>query len=229
MEHTEVHGDAGSPIRRRRPRVGWIVAAAVLLVSAACARDESGTTATGGESSEKEAAALATVTEDALPAGFEAAPTATVDGQQMKFDAIPGHYWKVIDDNFAIGLHFQSEKPFKWARDAGDNELLYIVYAVPGSCKGLNFQAGLAAADATAVGKPLPGFDHWHGLVGDKGAGDRGHWLMHIPVRNFTFAGMEGNPFEGKQITSGEPGFIPVCEPAMAENPAMQGMMGGNR
>jgi hypothetical protein len=137
----------------------------------------------------------------------------------------------VLDDNYVVGLHFQSEEPFKWAKDAGDNDLLYVVYSIPGSCKGLNYQAGVASADSTPGGAPPPRVDHWHGLIGDKGAGEKGHWLMHVPVRDFTFGGMPGNPFDGKKISvnSDEPWFIPVCEPAMAENPAMQGQMQGNK
>jgi hypothetical protein len=235
MQHTVVYGDSGSSKRSSRRRLGWILAPlAALLVMAGCGNDDKDA---AGKSGEQQRAQLATeidggktVTEDKLPAGFEPAPTVTIDGQQFKFDTIPGHYWKPLDNGYAIGLHFQSEKPFRWAKDAGDNDLLYLVYAVPGRCRGLNYQAGLAAADATSAGKLQPGFDHWHGLIGDKGAGERGHWLMHLPVRDFTFAGMAGNPFDGKQISiSGQPWFMPVCEPAMQENPAMQGQMQGNK
>lgn len=178
---------------------------AAVLVLAACGGDEDNPGAASGSSK------LATVTEDALPPGFEAAPMVELDGKQWEFDTIPGHYWKVLDDGYAVGLHFQSEDPFRWAEDAGDNELLYIVYAIPGSCPGGNFDKAVGESDVSAVGGVLPGFDHWHGVLG---AGPKqGHWLMHMPVRDFTLAGPPGNPLEGEEIIAGTPEFIPICEP----------------
>jgi hypothetical protein len=171
--------------------------AAFLLLFSACGED-------GG---------AATITEDALPPGFEPAPTVTIDGEELTFDTIPGHYWRVLDDRgFAMGLHFQSEEPFRWAADAEENELLYMVYAIPGNCEpGGNFNEAVQASDASVLGPVLPGFDHWHGLL--EAGPAQGHWLIHIPVRDFTFAGPEGNPLEGEEITGGVPEFIPVCEP----------------
>jgi hypothetical protein len=124
---------------------------------------------------------------------------------------VPGHYWKVLEDRgFAVGLHFQSDKPFKWAEDAPEGELLYIVYAIPGNCGNGSFEQASKARNASIVG-PLPaGFDHWHGLVG---AGPkRGHWLMHTAVRDFTLAGPPGNPMAGTKVEAGQPGFMPVCD-----------------
>ncbi|MEW6473846.1 MAG: hypothetical protein AB1679_16460 [Actinomycetota bacterium] len=225
MQESVMSGDTGSQPRHRH-RIGLVLALAVLLVGAACGNDDE---KAAQEEPEQKTAQLATekaggISEDKLPPGFEPAPMVTIDGQQFKMDTIPGHYWKALDNGYAVGLHFQSEQPFKWAQDAGDNELLYLVYAIPGTCKGLNFTAGLKSAESTPGGAPPPRFDHWHGLLGDKGAGEKGHWLMHLPVRDFTFAGMAGNPFDGKKIsiTNNDPWFMPVCEPAMAENPAMQ-------
>ena len=91
-----------------------------------------------------------------------------------------------------------------------EGELLYMVYAIPGSCGNGSFAQASKAPDATAVG-PLPGgFDHWHALVG--GGSKTGHWLMHIPVRDFTFAGEDGNPMAGTKVEAGIPGFMPVCD-----------------
>lgn len=191
---------------RQISRIGLLLAATAALL-AACGGN-------GGDeniAAPAAAAELATVTEDALPAGFEAAPMVELDGKQWEFDTIPGHYWKVLDDGYAMGLHFQSEEPFKWAEDAEDNELLYVVYALPGSCPGGNFDKAVGASDVSAVGNVPPGFDHWHGVLG---AGPKqGHWLMHVPVRDFTLAGPPGNPLEGEEITAGSPEFIPICEP----------------
>ena len=33
-----------------------------------------------------------------------------------------------------------------------------------------------------------------------------------LDVRDFTFAGPHGNPFEGKRISAGSPKFLPVCD-----------------
>lgn len=193
-------------------------AAAVALVAglvlAACGGDDGSAAVTTASAPE---ALLITsdgkfVTEDELPEGFEKTPTATVLGQELVFDDIPGHYWKVLDDGFAIGLHFQSDEPFAWAKDVAAGELLYIVYAIPGKCPDANFDKGLQNPEATVLGTvPPPGFDHWHGMVG--GGADVGHWLTHIAVRDFTFAGMAGNPMEGMEVKGGNAGFMPVCEP----------------
>lgn len=189
------------------------IALAAGLVLAACGGDDDDSDAA---SATQEADLITNngrlVTEDKLPDGFEKTPTATVLGKELVFDDIPGHYWKVLDNGFAIGLHFQSDEPFAWAKDVPKGELLYIVYGIPGKCTNANYAAGLDDPEATVLGTPPPpGFDHWHGMVG--GGADTGHWLTHIAVRDFTFAGMEGNPFEGKEIKGGDAGFIPVCEP----------------
>lgn len=208
-------GERGT--RRRLWGTGRLAAIAIAagLVLVACGGDDDdGASATTAAPHE---AGLITsngklVTEDKLPDGFEKTPTATVLGQELVFDDIPGHYWKVLDDGFAIGLHFQSDEPFAWAEDIPAGELLYIVYAIPGQCPNANFEAGLENPEATVLGTtPPPGFDHWHGMVG--GGADVGHWLTHIAVRDFTFAGMEGNPMEGMEVKGGNAGFMPVCEP----------------
>ena len=187
----------------------WPAASVLFLLLSACGNDRAEQGAAAGSG----AALGPAITEDELPPGFEPAPTVTIDGQELTFDTIPGHYWKVLDERgFAMGLHFQSEEPFRWAADAENNELLYLVYAIPGSCEpGGNYIAAVEADDSSALGPVPPGFDHWHGLLGAGPA--QGHWLIHIPVRDFTFAGPEGNPLEGEQITGGVPEFIPVCEP----------------
>ena len=132
-------------------------------------------------------AGVASITEEHLPEGFEKAPTVEVGGKKWRFDNVPGHYWKVLDHRgFAVGLHFQSDKPFKWAEDAPKS------------------------ADASIGGRPPAGFDHWHGLVG---AGPKaGHWLLHTAVRDLTLAGPPGNPMAGTKVEAGQPGFMPVCD-----------------
>jgi hypothetical protein len=159
----------------------------------------------------KEGAAATSISEENLPEGFEKTPTIELEGKRWRFDNVPGHYWKVLDDRgFAVGLHFQSDMPFKWAEDVPKGELLYIVYAIPGNCGNGSFAKASKSEDASIVG-PLPaGFDHWHGLVG---AGPKsGHWLMHTAVRDFTLAGPEGNPMAGTKVEAGQPGFMPVCD-----------------
>jgi hypothetical protein len=178
----------------------------------ACGDDDSGEGnggAAGG--SGNEAAAVTSISEDNLPEGFEKTPTVEQGGKEWRFDDVPGHYWKVLDDRgFAVGLHFQSDKPFKWAEDAPKGELLYIVYAIPGNCGNGSFEQAFKARNASIVGPPPAGFDHWHGLVG---AGPkRGHWLMHTAVRDFTLAGPPGNPMAGTKVEAGQPGFMPVCD-----------------
>jgi hypothetical protein len=151
------------------------------------------------------------ITEDSLPPGFSRNPMVTVNGKQWRFDTVPGHYWKVLNDRgYAMGLHFQTDKPFRWAQDARKGELLYIVYAVPGNCGNGNFTQAVKSTNATIQGRVPGGFDHWHGLVGAGPA--QGHWLMHIPVRDFRLAGPPGNPMTGTQITRGIPKFMPVCD-----------------
>jgi hypothetical protein len=178
---------------------------------AACGDDDSDDGNGAAAGSGNEAAAVASISEDNLPDGFEKTPMVEQGGKEWRFDDVPGHYWKVLDDRgYAVGLHFQSDKPFKWAEDVPKGELLYIVYAIPGDCGNGSFEQAPKAENASIVG-PLPaGFDHWHGLVG---AGPkRGHWLMHTSVRDFTLAGPPGNPMAGTKVESGQPGFMPVCD-----------------
>lgn len=194
-------------------RLPWLaIAATAGLLVAACTRGAASSPASPSAGIEGVPEALATVTEATLPAGFEKAPTLDVGGKTYTFDVIPGHYWKVLDPGgFAIGLHFQSAEPFRWARaDVPTGTLLYVMYAIPGSCGTGNYAQAVKAADASIVGSLPPGFEHWHALVG--GGSTIGHWLAHIPVRSFTFAGPPGNPLEGTQVTAGVPGFIPVCD-----------------
>jgi len=184
----------------------------VLLVAAGVA------VACGGDDEGEERAAASQptssqvgITEDNLPPGFSKAPTVEVDGKQYRFDNIPGHYWKVLDPRgYAIGLHFQTDKPFPWAQDVPKGELLYLIYAVPGTCGDGNYAKAVEAPDATAFGPVPPGFDHWHAFVG--GGSRVGTWYTHIAVRDFTLAGPPGNPFEGEKINAGEPKFLPVCD-----------------
>ncbi len=151
------------------------------------------------------------ITEANVPAGFTKAPAVRVNGKQYRFDKIPGHYWKVLGKRgYAVGLHFQTEKPFPWAKDVPKGELLYTIYAIPGTCGNGNYAKAIKAPNATIQGKVPPGFDHWHAF---KGGGSKvGQWFSHTPVRDFTFAGPPGNPFEGKKILAGVPGFLPVCD-----------------
>jgi hypothetical protein len=198
-------------MRTRRGRAGLVGTLVLALGLGACGDDDSGdgNGAAGGAGSE--AAAVASISEDNLPDGFEKTPTVEQGGKEWRFDDVPGHYWKVLDDRgYAVGLHFQSDKPFKWAEDVPKGELLYIVYAIPGNCGNGSFEQASKARNASIVG-PLPaGFDHWHGLVG---AGPkRGHWLMHTAVRDFTLAGPPGNPMAGTKVEAGQPGFMPVCD-----------------
>jgi hypothetical protein len=99
----------------------------------------------------------------------------------------------VLDDRgHAVGLLFQSDKPFKSAEDVPKGELLYFVYAIPGNCGNGSFEQASKARNASIVG-PLPaGSDHWATAWS---APDRsgGHWLMHTAVRDFTLAGPPGN------------------------------------
>ncbi len=186
--------------------VAGLVAAAMIL--AACGGDgDDETNVSAGQAAGGE---FATVTEDALPPGFEPAPMVELDGKEWEFDTIPGHYWKVLDNGYAVGLHFQSEEPFPWAKGVEKGELLYLVYAIAGNCGTGSFERAVKSKDATILGPTPGGFDHWHGLVG---AGPKaGHWLMHIPVRDFTMAGPPGNPMDGTPVKAGTPGFMPVCD-----------------
>ena len=199
-------------MRMRRGHAGLIVMGALALAIGACGGDDD---SDGGGNAAKETptqvAASSSITEDNLPAGFTAAPTVKLDGKEWTFDKIPGHYWKVLDDSgVAVGLHFQSEKPFKWAQDVPKGELLYMVYAIPGTCGDGSFAKAVKSQNASIVGKLPAGFDHWHALVGGKSK--TGHWLMHTAVRDFTLAGPPGNPMTGTKVKAGNPGFMPVCD-----------------
>jgi hypothetical protein len=198
-------------MRTRRGRAGLLGVLVLALGLAACADDDSDDGNGAAAGSAEEAAAVASISEDNLPEGFEKTPTVEQGGKEWRFDEVPGHYWKVLDElGYAVGLHFQSDEPFKWAEDVPKGELLYIVYAIPGNCGNGSFEQASKARNASIVG-PLPaGFDHWHGLVG---AGPkRGHWLMHTAVRDFTLAGPPGNPMAGTKVEAGQPGFMPVCD-----------------
>jgi hypothetical protein len=200
-------------MRMRRGHAGLLGILVLALGLAACGGDDDSGDGNGAaaEGSGSETAAVVSISEENLPEGFEKTPTVEQDGKEWRFDDVPGHYWKVLDDRgFAVGLHFQSDKPFKWAEDVPKGELLYIVYAIPGNCGNGSFERASQARNASIVG-PLPaGFDHWHGLVG---AGPKsGHWLMHTAVRDFTLAGPPGNPMAGTKVEAGQPGFMPVCD-----------------
>ena len=165
----------------------------------------------GGEARATTVAAAPGITEANLPAGFTKAPAVNVNGKPYRFAAIPGHYWKVLDKRgYAVGLHFQTDKPFPWAKGVAKGELLYLIYAIPGTCGDGNYAKAVKAPNATIQGKVPPGFDHWHAFQG--GGSKVGTWYTHIPVRDFTFAGPPGNPFEGKRISAGSPKFLPVCD-----------------
>jgi hypothetical protein len=197
----------------RRGGAGLLAILVLALGLGACGGDDDSGDGNGAaaEGSGNGAAAVVSISEENLPEGFEKTPTIELDGKEWRFDDVPGHYWKVLDDRgFAVGLHFQSDKPFKWAEDVPKGELLYMVYAIPGNCGNGSFESASKAKNASIVG-PLPaGFDHWHGLVG---AGPkRGHWLLHTAVRDFTLAGPPGNPMAGTKVEAGQPGFMPVCD-----------------
>lgn len=188
---------------RKRVIMGIAAAAAVAAVAAAALG--------GGEARATPAAVAPGITEASLPAGFTKSPAVTVGGKRYRFDAIPGHYWKVLDrSGYAVGLHFQTDEPFPWAKDVPKGELLYLIYAIPGTCGDGNYAKAVKAPNATIQGKVPPGFDHWHALQG--GGSKVGNWYMHVAVRNFTFAGPPGNPFEGKPVAAGNPKFLPVCD-----------------
>jgi hypothetical protein len=198
-------------MRTRRGRAGLLGIVVLALGLAACGDDDSDDGNGAAAGSGNEAAAVASISEENLPDGFEKTPTVEQGGKEWRFDDVPGHYWKVLDDRgYAVGMHFQSDEPFKWAEDVPKGELLYIVYAIPGNCGNGSFEQASKARNASIVG-PLPaGFDHWHGLVG---AGPkRGHWLLHTAVRDFTLAGPPGNPMAGTKVEAGQPGFMPVCD-----------------
>ena|SRR5215207_3335371 len=199
-------------MRTRRGRAGLLGILVLALGLGACGGDDDSDDGDGAAAgSGNEAAAVASISADNLPDGFEKTPTVEQGGKEWRFDDVPGHYWKVLDERgYAVGLHFQSDQPFKWAEDVPKGELLYIVYAIPGNCGNGSFEQASKARNASIVG-PLPaGFDHWHGLVG---AGPkRGHWLMHTAVRDFTLAGPPGNPMAGTKVEAGQPGFMPVCD-----------------
>lgn len=194
-------------MRTRRRHLAQLGALVLTTIVAGC----------GGDDDEDSAdrplaqAASAAITEDDVPDGFTRQPSVTLDGKRWRFDNVPGHYWKVLDDRgFAMALHFQTDKPFKWAQDAEKGQLLYIVYAVPGNCGDGNFNRAVKSRTATIDGPVPGGFDHWHALIGGKSR--VGHWLMHIPVRDFKLAGPPGNPMTGTKITRGTPKFMPVCD-----------------
>lgn len=151
------------------------------------------------------------ITETNLPPGFTATPSVVSGGKRYRFAAIPGHYWKLLDrSGFAVGLHFQTATPFPWAKGVPKGQLLYLVYAIPGTCGDGNYAKAVRAKNATVYGKVPPGFDHWHAFQG--GGSTVGTWYTHIPVRSFTLAGPPGNPAAGTRITAGTPKFIPVCD-----------------
>jgi hypothetical protein len=151
------------------------------------------------------------ITESNLPPGFSKSPTVVINGKRWRFDSVPGHYWKVLNNKgFALALHFQTDTPFPWAKDVPKGELLYIIYAIPGNCGNGNYGKAVRSPVASIFGKLPPGFDHWHGFVG--GGSKVGTWLLHIPVREFRFGGPADNPFEGKPVMAGIPGFLPVCD-----------------
>lgn len=181
---------------------------AATLAIAGCGEGGEETSA-GGQ--ERASAGLESITEDNVPAGFEPAPEVKVDGQTMRFDEIPGHYWHLLDDDgTAVGFHFQEEGEAPSAEGVEPGELLYIVQAIPGNCGDGNYGEAIESADATEGGGVPPGFDHWHAFV--DGGSERGTWLSHIPVRDFTFAGPPDNPLEGTEIKTGQPKFLPVCD-----------------
>lgn len=186
---------------RRKPLILLGVCALVAAVAAA----------TLGGNANATGAAEPGITEANLPPGFTATPKVSVKGKQYRFAAIPGHYWKVLNKRgYAVGFHFQTDQPFAWAKDVPKGQLLYIIYAIPGTCGDGNYAKAVKAPNATIQGKVPPGFDHWHAFQG--GGSKVGTWYTHIAARDFTFAGPAGNPFEGKQITAGTPKFLPVCD-----------------
>jgi len=162
---------------------GWMLgAAATGALLGGCGGDD------GDKAAPRAPAATVGITEDKLPTGFSKTPTIELRGRTWRFDNVPGHYWKVLDDRgYAVGLHFQTKVPFPWAKDARPGEVLYLVYAIPGNCGDGSFAKAVKSKDATIVGRTPAGFDHWHALVG--GRSKVGHWLMHVPVRDFTLAG----------------------------------------
>lgn len=185
----------------RRSALG-IVAAAIAV--GACGGDDERDAAAPPRS------ALDALTSAKVPDGFAATPKVKLEGKEWTFDNVPGHFWKVLENGYAVGLHFQTTEPFPWAKDVRPGELLYMVYAIPGHCGDGSHAKAVEAEDATVVGPTPPGFDHWHGLVG--GESKVGHWLMHIPVRDFTLAGPPDNPMDGTPVKAGQPGFMPVCD-----------------
>lgn len=165
----------------------------------------------GGGDARATASGAPGITEANLPTGFTKTPAVSVNGKQYRFAAIPGHYWKVLDKRgYAVGLHFQTDKPFPWAKGVAKGELLYMIYAIPGTCGDGNYAKAVKAPNATIQGKVPPGFDHWHAFQG--GGSKVGTWDTHIAARDFTFAGPSGNPFGGKRISAGSPKFLPVCD-----------------
>ncbi len=202
----------GSVVARHRFARFGVALFAFALVAAACSTNAPEPAGQAAAAQEEVPAEFAAVTEDTIPADFEKVPEVEFGGKTWKFDDIPGHYWKVLnDEGYAVGLHFQSTKPFQWAHDVPEGELLYVVYAIPGKCPGGNFDKSVERDDVTITGSVPPGFDHWHGVVG---AGPKfGHWLMHFPVRDFKLAGPPGNPMDGMEISAGTPQFMPICEP----------------
>ncbi len=194
----------------RRALAGVLGLLLLALGIVACGDDDSGE----GDSAARDSsgqAGLTSISEENLPEGFEKTPTVGLDGKEWRFDNVPGHYWKVLDDRgFAVGLHFQSDKPFKWAEDAPKGELLYIVYAIPGACGNGSFAKASKSEDASTSGGHPRVSTIGDGLVG---AGpNAGHWLLHTAVRDFTLAGPPGNPMAGTKVEAGQPGFMPVCD-----------------
>jgi len=188
----------------------WVVGvAAAMTLIAGCGDDDD-----DGQAQQQQPAAAAAppgISEEELPEGFTNTPTVRQNGKEWTFDNVPGHYWKVLDETgYAVGLHFQTDEPFPWAKDVEKGELLYLVYAIPGNCGNGSFEQAVKSKNATILGPTPGGFDHWHGLV-DAGP-KAGHWLMHIPVRDFTMAGPPGNPMDGTSAKAGTPGFMPVCD-----------------
>lgn len=201
-------------MRMRKRHAGVAGAVILALGLGACGGDdddEDSAAQTNGEVAAATSDGGIAITEDNLPPEFEKTPTITIDGKKWTFDDVPGHYWKVLDDRgYAVGLHFQTEKPFKWAEDVAAGELLYTVYAIPGNCGDGSFARAVESDDASIVGRPPAGFDHWHALV--DGGSRNGHWLAHTAVRDFTLSGPPGNEMAGTKVEGGATGFMPVCD-----------------
>lgn len=126
------------------------------------------------------------------------------DGPKGEKD-IPGHEWKLEDDNMLVGNHYNTGPngaPNWWSSDAEDGALLFTVEAI------IDVWTPDKAEDYASKG-----YVHYHELV--KVSDGSLHptkivWLKHTAVTEFTFDGGSHPELGPREITPGvDYEFIP--------------------